>query len=240
MKKNKLISIFMTTIIVGGLFAGCNKAEEVNSNKEVYNRPVVSTSDEGIKLLKDGNVRYVDGKNVEVNLSKEKREELKKGQNPFALVVSCSDSRVTAPHIFNQGLGDLFEVKLAGNVLNDEALGSVEYAVDHLNVPVIVLMSHEKCGAVASTIEAVEGTAAHPAPADSKIVSLVNRIKPAYEAAKKENAEGKAVQEEVCDKSLDMIYDEVMKNPIVKAKVDKGELKVVKAKYNLSGNVDWK
>lgn len=120
------------------------------------------STDHIIEDLVSGN-RYFTESNIE------KRGELVKSQNPKAVVLCCSDSRVSPELIFNQELGDLFVVRVAGNILNEENLGSIEYAVEHLNVPLIIVMGHSSCGAVAA---AVKGNGAH-----GHVKSIVNAIK---------------------------------------------------------------
>ncbi len=109
-------------------------------------------------MLKDGNARFVTDTSILRNVNQERRDYLKSGQNPYAVIVSCSDSRVTPTTVFNAGLGEIFDVRLAGNVVDDDALGSIEYAVEHLNTPLVVVMGHQSCGAVTATYnEVVKG-----------------------------------------------------------------------------------
>ena len=109
-------------------------------------------------MLKDGNTRFLTDTSILRNVSQERRDYLKSGQNPYAVIVSCSDSRVTPTTVFNAGLGEIFDVRLAGNVVDDDALGSIEYAVEHLNTPLVVVMGHQSCGAVTATYnEVVKG-----------------------------------------------------------------------------------
>ncbi|MGL5153213.1 MAG: carbonic anhydrase [Clostridium sp.] len=237
MKKNKVLMAIITGVTTATLLVGCGSKE--TKTEEIFKRPEVKNSQEALTLLKDGNIRFKDEKSLKNDLSKERKDELKGGQKPFALVVSCSDSRVSSPLIFNQGLGDLFEVKLAGNVINDEALGTIEYGVEHLNIPLIVVMGHEKCGAVGATVEALGGGDSHAPEKESKILSLVNRIKPAYDIAKKNNKDAKNLQEEVCDENINLISKEISSNPIVKEKLEKGTIKIVEAKYFFDGQVKW-
>lgn len=235
MKKKKILAMGLVLALTAVSFLGCAKEE-----KEVFNRVEVNSSEEALTLLKEGNERYNTGKSMDANLSQEKRDELKEGQNPFAVVVSCSDSRVVVPHIFNQGLGDIFEIKLAGNIASDEALGSIEYAVDHLGTPLIVVLGHESCGAVSSTVDAKEGgDSSHESHKDSKVNTLVEAIAPCYETVKKNNKDTEDIKELVCDENIKSVTNEVLKNPVIKEKVEKGELKVVSAKYLLSGQVQW-
>ncbi len=110
------------------------------------------TGDRALEKLLDGNRRYVTFKQEHPNQTPERRAELKDGQNPFAVILGCSDSRVPPEVIFDQGLGDLFVVRVAGNVVGNMALGSIEYAVSHLRTPLIVVLAHSDCGAVTATV----------------------------------------------------------------------------------------
>ena len=109
-----------------------------------------------LERLKAGNARFVTDK-AEKRVSDAKmRAELAKGQHPFAIILACADSRVPPEFLFDQGLGDLFVVRVAGNVTGEEVLGSIEYAVAHLHVPLVVVLGHEKCGAVKAALDQVE------------------------------------------------------------------------------------
>jgi carbonic anhydrase len=129
-----------------------------------------------LRRLIDGNERYVTENYAAVDVGIERREELSEGQAPFAVIVCCSDSRVPPEIVFDQGLGDLFVVRTAGEVVDDIALGSVEYAVEYLDVKLIVVLGHEDCGAVKA---AVEGTYQ-----PGYIELIIEAIEPAVEKAK--------------------------------------------------------
>src|SRR5947208_9005654 len=113
---------------------------------------------EAIDKLKEGNGRYASGKLQHPGQTTERRAELTKDQHPFAVIVSCSDSRVPPEIVFDQGLGDLFVVRVAGNVIDDHGLGSIEYAVDHLGARLIVVLGHQSCGAVKAAKETIADT----------------------------------------------------------------------------------
>lgn len=153
-----------------------------------------------------------------------RRAELIKTQHPFAIIVSCSDSRVPPEIIFDQGIGDLFVLRVAGNVINDESLGSIEYAVNHLAVRLIVALGHQSCGAV----KAAKETLAAKAEAPGHIQSLVKAIRPAVEAT--------------VNGDLDATIEANVKNvvqalrsstPVLKPKVDSGEVQVIGGNYSL-------
>jgi len=129
------------------------------------------TADEALKMLLDGNVRFVQGKQESKKLGDDRRKELAKGQNPIAIILSCSDSRVPPEHIFNQGLGDIFVVRVAGNVADPIELGSIEYGAEHLNVPLVVVLGHKFCGAVKATVAGGKP--------EGNIEAIVKKINPA-------------------------------------------------------------
>ncbi|AOW11424.1 hypothetical protein EM308_14675 [Flavobacterium gilvum] len=106
-----------------------------------------------LQKLQEGNKRFASGKPVHPDETLKRLRELKGGQHPFAVVVSCSDSRVPAELVFDQGLGDIFSIRTAGNVMGDYELGSIEYAVEHLDCKLIVVMGHKSCGAVKAFVD---------------------------------------------------------------------------------------
>ncbi len=106
-----------------------------------------------LQRLKDGNARFAVDSPANKDVGNKRREELTRGQHPFAAVLSCADSRVVPELLFDQGLGDLFVVRIAGNVAGPGMVGSIEYAVEHLHVPLIVVLGHEECGAVKAALD---------------------------------------------------------------------------------------
>lgn len=111
------------------------------------------SADESLARLLEGNDRYVKHKEQHPDESMARRKELISGQHPFAVILGCSDSRVPPELLFDQGLGDLFVIRVAGNIVDDAVLGSIEYAVVHLGTKLIVVLGHEKCGAVSAAVE---------------------------------------------------------------------------------------
>lgn len=139
------------------------------------------TPAEAMRRLTDGNARYVAGQSRHPDLDVARRRSLVAGQHPFATILACADSRVAPELIFDQGLGDLFVIRVAGNVVDDVVLGSIEYSVIHLGVPLVLVLGHQRCGAVIATMEALEGKPAG-ADQDTKIGSLAALITPAVRA----------------------------------------------------------
>ena len=126
------------------------------------------------KALKEGNERFVAGKPEHPSQSIEHRANLAEGQKPTAVVFGCADSRVAAEIIFDQGLGDMFVVRTAGHVIDSAVLGSIEYAVTVLNVPLIVVLGHDSCGAVKATLSAIDDGAVP----DGYVRDVVERVTP--------------------------------------------------------------
>lgn len=110
------------------------------------------TAEEALNQLKEGNSRYVKGDIKHPHTDIQRRDELTGGQHPFAVILSCADSRVVPELLFDQGLGDLFVIRVAGNVAKDKVIGSIEYAIKFLNSKLIVVMGHENCGAVSASL----------------------------------------------------------------------------------------
>ncbi len=131
--------------------------------------------DKAIELLREGNERFVSQARVLPNQSAERRNEVKSGQTPFAVVLGCADSRVPPEILFDRGIGDLFIVRVAGNILTGEVLGSIEYAVDHLGVQFILVLGHEGCGAAAAALKG--------GPPEGHIRLLTKAIQPCVKAA---------------------------------------------------------
>src|SRR5438876_6694729 len=239
------IALFVLT--AGAL--SCNQLVCAADPAHAY-QPIVPPA-EAMSRLKEGNGRYTSGNRQHPHESTEerafmatnsyenagmiflgmtaaqaakRRAELTKSQHPFAVIVSCSDSRVPPEIVFDQGLGDLFVLRVAGNVINDESLGSIEYAVDHLAVRLIVVLGHQRCGAV----KAAKDTIAAKGEAPGHIQSLITAIEPAVEETTKGDLNA-TIEANV--KNVTQALR--LSTPILKPKVDSGELKVVGAYYSL-------
>jgi carbonic anhydrase len=179
---------------------------------------------EAISKLKEGNGRYTSGNLQHPGQTTERRNELAKTQHPFAAIVSCSDSRVPPEIVFDQGLGDLFVVRVAGNVINDEGLGSLEYTVDHLGTRLILVLGHQSCGAV----KAARETIAAKGKAPGHIESLVTAIKPAVEATAKDDLDAT-----IKANTKNVVQALRSSTPILKAEIDSGKIKVIGGYYSL-------
>ncbi|MDD5340656.1 MAG: carbonic anhydrase [Candidatus ainarchaeum sp.] len=183
--------------------------------------------EEALAKLLEGNKRFVAG-TPEAKDFAARREELKQGQHPIATVVACSDSRVVPEYIFDVGLGEIFKVESAGNVLDRIGLGSVEYGVAHLHTPLLVVLGHEKCGAV---------TAAYDGHAEGNIAAIVKKLAPAVKKAKK-GGDKAAEVEQAAAINVKKVMGKLRKLPPVKAALESGALKIVGMRYSLGGAVE--
>lgn len=188
------------------------------------------TAEEVLKILKDGNKRFVSGKLEHPNHCEESRKNLAAGQEPIATVLTCSDSRVPPVDIFDQGLGDLFVVRVAGNVIGDHALGSIEYAVKHLHTPVVVVMGHSSCGAI--------GAVASGAALEGHIATLGPAIQTAIKNIKE--VEGDLVNNASRELARHISGKIASSEPIIAELVKNGTVRIVPAYYDLnSGEVEF-
>jgi carbonic anhydrase len=209
-------------LLFTSLFFSCSQKEEKNQSNSI----------EPLDKLKEGNARFVSGQPVHPDETLTRIRELKKGQSPFATVVSCSDSRLPPELIFDQGLGDIFSIRTAGNIVGDYELGSIEYSVEHLHCKLIVVMGHENCGAI-------------QAYASSENENHNDHIQKIIDYIASEE------EEENIPDSLRSNIDVLVKanvthavnllkssTPVLKTLVDKNEIKIIGAYYDLdSGKV---
>lgn len=189
------------------------------------------SADEAMKKLIEGNARFVTLKEQHPDDTKERRQEMLKGQHPFVVILSCSDSRVPPELIFDQGLGDIFEIRNAGNVLDEHVIGSIEYAVMHCGVKLIVIMGHQDCGAIAATLSGKSET--------KYIKSLEDSIQPAVEECKKHGQE--VTSDNVVKAHVMQDIEELMSQDtdLVKYMKENG-VKLIPAYYHLdTGKVDF-
>ena len=182
------------------------------------------TAAQARERLDAGNLRFVSGHLQHPHQDPDSRSALAGGQLPFALILGCSDSRVGPELVYDQGLGDLFVVRVAGNVVNDENLGSIEYAVEHLHVPLIVVLGHRRCGAIAAAREVVTSHA----HAEGHLQSLVDALRPAVEATPGQDAES------TCQANVREVVAALRASePVLASRVRSGAVAVIGAYYDL-------
>ena len=182
---------------------------------------------EAMAKLKEGNQRFVNNQLSHPHEDMSWRFSLVDGQEPYAVIVTCSDSRVTPEIVFDQGLGDLFVIRVAGNVAKDKVIGTIEYAVAHLGVNLVVVMGHESCGAVGASLE-IDLPGGH-------INSLVHQIRPAVLAA--QEMEGDLLTNAVKINAKMVARNIMDADPYIRPKHREGTVEVVPAYYRLSDGV---
>jgi len=180
--------------------------------------------------LKAGNERHVKGQYKHPDETIARRQELAKGQSPHAVVLTCADSRVPPEIVFDQGLGDLFVIRVAGNVAPDAEIASIEYAVEHLHTPLVIVMGHQSCGAVGAAIAGGE--------APGHLPTLIDAIKPAVDEARKEKGDLSANAVRI---NVEHVVQQLRTSqPVLAHEVAEGKLRIVGAVYALdTGRVAW-
>lgn len=228
-KKLTAFLLLFTLALTGcGESTQSNNMSSTNNNSQYKTEDIqITNADEALARLKAGNERFVNNKSELINVTSERRDQLLDHQSPYAIVVSCSDSRVTPTTVFNAGLGEIFDIRIAGNVVDDDGLGSIEYAVEHLNTPLIVVMGHEKCGAVTAAYDKIKNNT----PVEGKLSSLVDKMIPNISDADSLN--------DAINENADAFADVIENNEIIKKFVDEGKVKIVKAYYSLDGKVTF-
>lgn len=226
MKYKAYILTIAATVLILCLAPGLTAKEPEHADAA----PKVAPAD-ALARLQAGNQRFVAGKLQHPNQTAKRRAELATGQHPFAIVLACADSRTAPEVIFDQGLGDIFVIRVAGNVLNDETVASIEYAVDHLGAQLVVVLGHTRCGAVAAARETIAAKAVAP----GHIQSLVKAIQPAVEATI-----GADVDATAKTNVVNVVQALRGCAPILKPVIAAGTVSVVGATYDLdTGKVEW-
>lgn len=214
--------------VLGSLLAGCG-SDEATVEPEGGESHAVSTPAEALERLKHGNARFVGGNAIHPQQGAKHRAGLAAGQHPFATVLSCVDSRVPPELVFDEGLGDLFVSRTAGQVIDKAVLGSIQFGVHELHIPLLVVLGHSNCGAVKATIEAVEKNA--PA-SGTDIDALVTAIRPAVEKAKGDKPK------DLLDASVTANVNAVTKQlgaaPLIATAIGEKKLIVIGARYDLA------
>lgn len=189
------------------------------------------TIDEALERLRNGNKRFIEA-NLECNIGEERRLELKEGQHPFATILGCSDSRVPIELIFDQGLGELFIIRTAGNIIDDIALGSLEYGGAHCNTPVLMVLGHQDCGAV--------GAAAKGDPLPGSMQKIADNIQPVLDSVDHDLPFDELVDQAVRKNVERVIEDIKEQSPLLRGLAEDDKMKFVGAYYSFdSGAVEF-
>ena len=178
-----------------------------------------------LQLLLNGNKRFTSGKLIKKDFVNE-RTELTKGQHPYAIILCCSDSRVPPEIIFDESLGKLFIIRVAGNVIDPVTLGSIEYAAEHLHTKLLVILGHESCGAVTAALNGGEVT--------PNIAQIVKRIEPAVKKTLSQKLEKSSELDFAIEENVkDQIVSSLNNSKVLKELVESKELQIVGAVYSL-------
>jgi len=197
---------------------------------ELPRRPI-DNPDMALKELQDGNQRFAGGQMQHPGQNPQRRQQLTRFQQPLAVVLSCSDSRLPAEVIFDQGLGDLFTIRVAGNIVDTAVLGSVEYALDHLGTPLVMVLGHQNCGAVTATLESIRDNTT--APGD--IEALVDAITPAIAVAEQQPGD---LLDNTIRANTERSRDAIVNAPELRDALSRRTANIVSAYYSLdSGTV---
>jgi len=254
MKKKCYVSkAFFALFLVGAFFTSCNnKPEEIKAinadtvvveKDQILSNKILSkeeqdklTPQEVLDIMKTGNEEFISD-NLTIRNNTERVRDAALGQYPKAVVLSCLDSRVPVEDVFHRGIGDIFVARVAGNIVNEDILGSMEFACKVSGSKLVVVLGHEYCGAVKSAIDDVKL---------GNITPLLAKIKPAVEVAKKDFTGDKTSKnpefvEAVCEHNVKLTIDEIRKqSPILKEMEQKGEIKIVGGVYHMkTGKVDF-
>lgn len=199
-----------------------------------------NTAGEALSRLRDGNRRFVSGvRSLDALLSHTRRTDLATDQQPFAIVLGCSDSRVPAEVIFDQGLGDLFVIRVAGNIVAPSQVGSVEFAAARFGTPLVVVLGHTQCGAILATLEEVTSRTNH----SPNVRSIVDRIRPSVEAllATELRCDEDRLVREAARANVRASADHLRHgSALLEQLIQDGGLAVVGAEYSLeTGEVDF-
>lgn len=214
MKKPLSLSNFISSLI-SFLFSGCSQKKTITSQQ----KPKI-TSQQALQRLIKGNKRYVNNKSQHSNQNEERRKEIASKQSPYAVIVGCSDSRVAPEIIFDEGLGDLFVVRIAGNVIGPIELSSIEYSALYLNSVIILVLGHENCGAVDAVIQ----------NKTSNIEEIARLIKPSIQDVQK-YGKNNLLEHAIKTNALNMkLFLE--KSPNIKQLIQDKKIEVHAAYYN--------
>ncbi len=185
------------------------------------------TAEEVLEKLLEGNKRFVEGNLLHPNHCQESRQLVMHQQEPVATILTCADSRVPPVDIFDQGIGDLFIVRVAGNIIGDHTLGSIEYAVAYLHTPLVIVMGHSSCGAITAVAKGAS-LGGHMATLAPPIQTAIKNIK---------DAEGDLIENASKEVACHIARNIETSEPIIADFVEEGKVKVIAAYYDLQSGI---
>jgi carbonic anhydrase len=231
----KILKPYVLLLVLSVLLASCGQKKTENetshskeSKEKKHEHVSINSSDDALNELKSGNKRFTDGK-LENTDYKEQVQSTKDDQHPHSVILSCLDSRIPPEIIFDQGFGNIFVARVAGNVEDDNVLGSMEFATKIKGSKLIVVMGHNKCGAVSGAVDNAEL---------GKLTQLVNQIKPAITGDKSNRDK---LIDETSRNNVKLTIENILKHSeVISGLVKEGKVKIVGAYYDLSsGKVEF-
>lgn len=235
-RRRLLLTASAAGLVASGA-AGCSKTAPVHGKHGLTEDTAGLTPGQALAKLKDGNDRFVAMTEVEPNLSSARLMAVSTGQRPFVGVLGCVDSRVPPELVFDRGLGDVFDARIAGAIAVDAAVGSLEFGVDEFGVPLLVVLGHSRCGAVTAAVKAAGSVREQP---PGQIGSVVEPILPAVAETKASGISGAAL---VDASTLNVVRRGVARlkaSPVLAQRLRAGRLDVVGAFYDLdTGKVEF-
>jgi len=233
-KKMRTLKSFTLTLIVSLLVVACvqqqahNEASKLPGEKISHQTPSINTPDEALAELTNGNQRFVKGSLINTDY-KEQVEHTKSDQHPHSFILTCIDSRIPPEIIFDQGIGNIFVARVAGNIEDPNILGSMEYATKVKGTKLIVVMGHNKCGAVKGAVDNVEL---------GNLTQLVNQIKPAITG---DRSNPDLLLDKTAKKNVQITIAGILNNsPVISELVKEKKVKIIGAYYDLtSGQVSF-
>lgn len=186
------------------------------------------TPDEALNMLMQGNANFADNRTVRAQLGmcERRKKELLSGQNPLAIILCCSDSRIAPQYVFDREIGELFVIRVAGNVTDGVVIGSIEYALEQFGTPLVMVLGHQNCGAIQAALNNATGSA--------HMAGILEKIAPSVERAREKGGnDARLCDEAAIENALSSAAELRQKSDIVKQRVAKSELKVVSGIFNL-------
>lgn len=196
--------------------------------------PPSLSPDDALQKLIDGNQRFVQHQPQYPDQSEARLREVAQAQHPFATILSCADSRVPAEIVFDQGIGDIFDVRIAGNIATPESVGSIEYAVGLLGTPLLMVLGHERCGAVTAAVQN-ESLPGEINTFVKAILPAVKRVKaqPGYVAVKRVKAQPGDLVDQAVVANVHYQIEQLQRSPLLMERLQSGKLKIVGGRYDL-------
>lgn len=232
-KKELLLAIFiLAALFCAKIFVEDLEKKSLSNDTQNSIQTYSNTETDSLSRLKKGNEIYLDAtynKNIIDKNTRKKLKEVK--EKPYAVILTCSDSRVVPENIFYTGLGELFVIRVAGNVVDDNVLGSIEYAISKLDLPLVVVMGHDNCGAVKGASEK---------NINGNLETIVKKIKPSYEKAKLQGGSQKEIYNNAVKFNTENSINLIKENEIIKKYIDEKKVKITGANYDMeTGLVKW-